>query len=288
MHVRCRMIRSRLGFARRWFSHQIKPVDESKVAERMAAQSPQSIHPETTERVQKAGRNRAPNFEFTLAQAGLVIASGMAILGMVKMGDIAMERRKRASQSALVSEEVIGRPKLGGPWTLYDAKTARPITSEDLKGKFQMIYFGFTYCPDICPEELEKQRAVIEGVDKELTASGQQGLVQPVFITVDPRRDTLAQTRMYVKEFHPKLLGLTGAPDQVKKVTKLFRVYYNEGIRTTNDSGEEDYLVDHSIIHYFMGPNNEFIDFYGKNMATDEIVKKIVGEIRKQQKIVKS
>ena len=221
------------------------------------------------------GPGKGPNFEFTIAQAGFVIASGMAILGMVKMADIAVEKRKAASQRAVVSEEQIGKPKLGGPWTLYDAKTGLPVTSEALKGKFQLIYFGFTYCPDICPEELEKQAAVVDGVDKVFP-----GLVQPVFITVDPRRDTLAQTASYVNEFHKRLLGLTGSPNQIKKVTRMFRVYYNEGIKTRSDDGEEDYLVDHSIIHYLMGPENEFVDFYGKNLNTEEMTSKIVKAIR--------
>jgi protein SCO1/2 len=239
--------------------------------------------PRTNRRVLKQNQG-VPNFQFTLAQAGMVIASGFAILGMVKMGDIAMEKRKRANQTAIVSEEQIGKPKLGGPWTLYDCKTALPVTSESLRGKYQLIYFGFTYCPDICPEELEKQRAVLEAVDKALAQESLSGIIQPVFITVDPRRDTLAQTRMYVKEFHPKLLGLTGAPEQIKKVTRKFRVYYNEGIKTKNANGEEDYLVDHSIIHYLMGPENELVDFYGKNLNVNEMVSKIVSQIRKDHK----
>ena len=243
---------------------------------------PPSARPEM-ETPRKVGNSgpKGPNFQFTLAQAGVVIACGMSILGMVKMGDIAMAKRKRASQTAIVSEEQIGRPKLGGPWTLFDSKTGLPVTSEDLKGKYQLIYFGFSYCPDICPEELEKQKAVIEGVDKALK---EEGIVQPVFITVDPKRDTLAQTRMYVKEFHPRLMGLTGAPEHIKKITRLFRVYYNEGIRTSSGDGDEDYLVDHSIIHYLMGPDNEFVDFFGKNLNAGEIIDKIVNLIRKERK----
>jgi cytochrome oxidase Cu insertion factor (SCO1/SenC/PrrC family) len=244
-----------------------------------AYQNNAAATPKTTARILKHD-TRVPNFQFTLSQAGIVVACGLSVLGIVKMGEIAMEKRKRAGQNAIVSEEKIGKPKLGGPWTLYDSQTALPVTTEDLKGKYWMCYFGFTYCPDICPEELEKQKAVIEGVDKTLESEGLSGIVQPVFITVDPRRDTLAQTRMYVKEFHPRLMGLTGAPEHIKRVTRLFRVYYNEGIRTKNDEGEEDYLVDHSIIHYFMSPNNELVDFYGKNLTADEMISKIVAEIR--------
>jgi protein SCO1/2 len=232
----------------------------------------------------KKSNSYIPNFEFTIAQAGLVIASGLAILGMVKMGDIAMERRKRASQTAVTSEEKIGKPKLGGAWTLYDCKTAMPLTTEDLKGKFTLLYFGFTYCPDICPEEMQKQAKVVDLIDKEMKGTKLEGIIQPVFITVDPRRDTLAQVRMYIKEFHPRLIGLTGPQEQVKKVTRLFRVYYNEGIKTSNADGEEDYLVDHSIIHYLMGPDNEFVDFYGKNYTAEEMAGKIVNQLKNHEK----
>lgn len=266
----------------RKFCNQVtRRPEENLFAPADASASVGESIPITNQRIKKAGRIHSPNFEFTISQAILVVASGFAILGMVKLGDIAMEKRKNASQLAVVSEEQIGKPKLGGSWTLYDCKTARPVTTDDLKGKYQLVYFGFTYCPDICPEEMQKQATVVDHVDKALKGTGLEGCVQPIFITVDPRRDTLAQTRMYVKEFHPRLLGLTGSPEQIKKVTRKFRVYYNEGIRTSTADGEEDYLVDHSIIHYFMGPDNQLVDFYGKNLTADEISKKILNEIHK-------
>ncbi|KAL8444388.1 hypothetical protein Emag_005483 [Eimeria magna] len=119
-------------------------------------------------------------------------------------------------------------------------------------GKYVLIYFGFSFCPDICPKELEKLTQIINLIDKE---HGE--VVQPIFITVDPARDTVAQVAEYCKDFHPRLIGLTGTPglwgsglqSQIKDVTRKFRVYFNQTART----GDEDYLVDHSIIQYFMG-----------------------------------
>jgi cytochrome oxidase Cu insertion factor (SCO1/SenC/PrrC family) len=236
---------------------------------------PPPVPPISTARQTGRGRH-IPNFQFTLAQAGLVVACGAAVLGMVRLNEYAMERRRGANERAVVSEEVVGKPKLGGPWTLIDCRTGQPVTSEDLKGKFQLVYFGFTYCPDICPEELEKQRTVLDRVEKE---TGVQ--VVPIFITVDPRRDTCAQTEMYINEFHPRTVGLTGTPEMIKRVTRLFRVYYNEGIKITDG---EDYLVDHSIIHYLIGRRNEFIDFYGKNLNVDEMTGRIKAEIQKDEK----
>ena len=261
------------------FCKQIQPKPTGQVQPNSVASAGQIQHPVPTRPPATTARAERKGFEFTLAQAGVVIGCCAAILGMVRLSDIAMERRKKSNQLAIVSEETIGKPKLGGPWTLYNSKTGKGVGSDSFRNKYQLIYFGFTYCPDICPEELEKQQQVIDILDKDPLT---RGLIEPIFITVDPNRDTLAQTEMYVKEFHPRLVGLTGSSDQIKRVTKLFRVYYNQGIRTANELGDEDYLVDHSIIHYFMGPNNEFVDFFGKNLNANEIAAKIKKLVKEQ------
>eukprot|EP00397_Hematodinium_sp_SG-2012_P056914 GEMP01070698.1.p1 GENE.GEMP01070698.1~~GEMP01070698.1.p1 ORF type:complete len:211 (-),score=39.61 GEMP01070698.1:522-1154(-) len=124
-------------------------------------------------------------------------------------------------------------------------------------------------------EEMEKQAMVIERLDKKLGE-----LVTPVFITCDPMRDTVAQVNDYCKDFHPRLVGLTGTTDQVKKVTRSYRVYFNEGLRHDG----EDYLVDHSIIHYLLNPKGKFLDFYGKNLTADEMTKKMEATIREDVK----
>jgi len=186
-----------------------------------------------------------------------------------------VRRKQDAESRAVVSEEHIGTPKLGGPWTLYD-RQGRVMTNEDLKGQYYLLYFGFSFCPDICPQEMDKQTRAIQMVDNEYGP-----VVTPVFITCDPNRDTVAQVDDYCREFHPRILGLTGTPEQIKKVTRAFRVYYNEGIRTDD---AEDYLVDHSIIHYFMGKNGKFLTFFGKNLTAEEMAYKMKGEILKEKK----
>lgn len=94
-----------------------------------------------------------------------------------------------------------------------------------------------------------------------------------VFVSIDPRRDTCEQVSKYIEGLPGKFLGLTGSPLSVKKMSRLFRVYYNEGFKATDD----DYLIDHSIIHYLIGPTGEFIDFFGKNMSAKEIASRIEG-----------
>ncbi|XP_026190025.1 protein SCO1 homolog, mitochondrial [Cyclospora cayetanensis] len=178
------------------------------------------------------------------------------------------------ARSNTITESIsVGKPLLGGPWTLVDGKGAL-CSSSDFGGKYQLVYFGFTFCPDICPKELEKLAQVIEIIDKEYGE-----IVQPIFITVDPARDTVAQVADYCKEFHPRLIGLTGTPGQIKDVTRKFRVYFNETART----GDDEYLVDHSIIQYFMGRDGSFKDFFGQNMTTREVAQKIGQHIKADQ-----
>ncbi|KAL8273593.1 hypothetical protein Esti_002415 [Eimeria stiedai] len=184
---------------------------------------------------------------------------------------VAFEMKRKRSQRAAITESItVGKPLLGGPWTLVDG-SAVLRSSSDFSGKYQLIYFGFSFCPDICPKELEKLAQVINLIDKE---HGE--VVQPIFITVDPARDTVAQVAEYCKEFHPRLIGLTGTPSQIKDVTRKFRVYFNETART----GDENYLVDHSIIQYFMGRDGSFKDFFGQNMTAREVAERISQHIK--------
>lgn len=109
------------------------------------------------------------------------------------------------------------------------------------------VYFGFTHCPDICPDELDKMAAIIDKVN-DATKDG--SIFLPVFVTCDPARDTPDVLRQYLKEFHSKIVGLTGTYEQVKHMCKMYRVYFS----TPRDvKPGEDYLVDHSIYFYLMG-----------------------------------
>ncbi|XP_059305351.1 protein SCO1 homolog 1, mitochondrial [Lycium ferocissimum] len=162
----------------------------------------------------------------------------------------------------------VGKAAIGGPFSLID-HNGKPVTEKDFFGKWTVVYFGFTHCPDICPDELQKLAAA---VDKIKEKSGIQ--VVPLFISVDPERDTVEQVGEYVKEFHPNLIGLTGTPEEIKKTARAYRVYYMK----TEEEGS-DYLVDHSIVMYLMDPKMEFVKFFGKNndvdMLTDGIIKEI-------------
>ena len=144
--------------------------------------------------------------------------------------------------AVVLKTETAGKAAIGGPFELVD-QSGKPFTDRDLLGKFALIYFGFTYCPDICPDELEKMSAAIDEVGvhsrpppcqspclwyawsqppnglptTSYYAAKQTGLqVQPVFISIDPERDSVKQVSSYVSEFHPRLIGLTGPLDKVR------------------------------------------------------------------------
>lgn len=168
-----------------------------------------------------------------------------------------------------------GKARIGGPYSMVDHH-GKPITSAHFHGKFALIYFGFVNCPDICPAEMKRLSAVIDAVDADPELKDE---VQPVFISVDPARDSVAEVAEYVADYHPKLIGLTGTRDQVERTTKSFRVYFHRA----SEISEEDYLIDHSIIMYLMDRNGEFVDFFGTNMTLEQIQERVMTVVRKDR-----
>lgn len=169
----------------------------------------------------------------------------------------------------------IGRPALGGPFSLIDHNN-KPTKSEDFLGQWVLIYFGFTHCPDICPDELEKMIEVVDEIDKIKSLPD----LTPILITIDPDRDTPEAMATYVKEFSPKLIGLTGTTAQVEQVSRAYRVYYSQGPKDEDN----DYIVDHTIIMYLVGPDGEFVEYFGQNKKNVEIANSIAAHMRKYKK----
>lgn len=215
----------------------------------------------TAEQPPKASNLRGP---VSWATLGLTVAAGT---GAVVYYNVA-KARKQADASTRV--ETYGQALLGGPWSLVDSD-GRPVTSGDFAGKYVLLYFGFTFCPDICPSELVKIAKVVDALDKSPEHAGK---VVPVFVSLDPYRDTCAQVGAYCADFHPRMVGLTGTPGQVAKAAKAFRVYFSEVDRKEGDE-DEDYLVDHSIVTYLLGPDGGFMEFFTQLMTAPEIAAKL-------------
>ncbi|KAI0915435.1 hypothetical protein AcV5_003657 [Taiwanofungus camphoratus] len=211
-------------------------------------------------------RDRSAVGVFTPKAAALFVVTGV---GLVFYFRYEKQKLLEQRQKELEDKEV-GRPTVGGPFTLTTHQN-KPFTEKDLLGKWSLIYFGFTNCPDICPEELDKMSAAVLELEKE-----HGPIVQPIFISVDPARDSVAQVARYVSDFHPRLIGLTGDYAAVKATCKAYRVYFS----TPPDAKpSDDYLVDHSIFFYFMDPNGQFVDAFGKASTVDDVVARVQKEI---------
>jgi protein SCO1/2 len=140
-------------------------------------------------------------------------------------------------------------PAIGGPFTLVD-KAGHAITDRAFRGKAMLVYFGYTTCPDVCPTTLSDVAAALDSLGAKAAA------VQPVFITVDPARDTPAVVGAYVANFGDRWVGLTGSDAQIAAVAKEYRVYY---AKHATGSGPLDYTMDHSSVLYLMGPDGRFV-----------------------------
>lgn len=159
-----------------------------------------------------------------------------------------------------VAEEQ-GEALIGGPFTLID-HTGRTVTEADFAGRKMLIYFGYTYCPDVCPLGL----ATIAAAYDRLSPAEQEQVV-PIFITVDPERDTVEAVADYVDLFHPALVGLTGSPEDVAAAAAAYRVYY----RKAESETATDYLVDHSSFTYLMDGENHYLTHFGHGDTAEAI-----------------
>ncbi|MCB9982035.1 MAG: SCO family protein [Rhodospirillales bacterium] len=158
---------------------------------------------------------------------------------------------------------------IGGPFSLID-HTGAQVSEKTYEGKYKLIYFGFTYCPAICPTELQKMSRVLSALEKNHPEALEN--VQPLFISVDPERDTLDVMREYIGLFHPQLVGLTGTTAQIDLIKKRYRVFASK----VEDETNQDYTVDHSSFTYLMGPNDELIGMYRMKDTADQIYQDLI------------
>ncbi|MES5487919.1 SCO family protein [Bradyrhizobium sp. INPA03-11B] len=169
-------------------------------------------------------------------------------------------------QSARSAAEIMdilmwNREPVGGPFTLTD-QAGHARTDKEFRGRLMLVYFGFTYCPDVCPTDLQ---AIGLALDK-LGPDGDQ--VQPIFITVDPERDTASHLAEYVPLFHPRLIGLTGSADAIRQVADAYKVYYARV--PLKDAG--DYTVDHTAYIYLMDRDGSYLGFFPPGTSADRMV----------------
>jgi len=172
-----------------------------------------------------------------------------AVLGQAE--SVPAEEADAPSAAALMEALMWGQEPIGGPFDLIDHTGARR-TDVDYRGKLALIYFGYTYCPDVCPTDLQAMASALD-----LLGDGARA-VQPLFITIDPERDTPGHLANYVPLFHPRLVGLTGEADAVRRVARAYKVHYAKVVLPESP----DYAMDHSAFIYLVNADGQYLGFF--------------------------
>jgi protein SCO1/2 len=195
---------------------------------------------------------RAPRF----AVIAIVLAAVLVVAAGTLLALAVRETPRGAAGTALASA-------IGGPFRLID-QNGKPVSDADLKGKWQLVFFGYTHCPDTCPTALNEISLALDqlGVKRDE--------VEIVFITVDPERDTPEVMKAYVQSFDARIIALTGSPDAVAQAAKAYRVYYAKHPR-----GDGDYDMDHSAVIYVMNPEGRFTATFTPDSTADAIAQRL-------------
>ncbi|ODV60140.1 SCO family protein [Ascoidea rubescens DSM 1968] len=211
-------------------------------------------------------RRASDTIEFSSWKAGILFVT----LGTGLYFFFRYQKEKMDLQRNEESNRGYGKPLIGGPFNLID-QDGNPFSSDNLLNKFSLVYFGFTHCPDICPDELDKMSACLDILKSKYNID-----IQPIFITCDPARDSPEILKEYLYEFHKDIIGLTGPYEDIKNICKAYRVYFS----TPPDlKPGQDYLVDHSIYFYLMDKDGEFIDALGRNYTEETMAEHIKNHV---------
>jgi len=190
-----------------------------------------------------------------------LIRAGATLVALALAGPVLAQAPDADRAAKLMDDLMWGRGHVGGPFALVD-HTGKKRTDADFRGKLLLVYFGYTYCPDICPADLLQISLTLDKLGK----GGDD--VQPLFISVDPERDTAAVLAQYVSSFHPRLIGLTGTPGQIRAVANSYKAYYAK--YTPPDGGV--YLIDHTGFTYLMDRAGKYLGFFPPGTTADRMV----------------
>jgi protein SCO1/2 len=198
----------------------------------------------------------------SVRRARAALALGAAAIMLIAAAGSPHAQEPDPDRAARLMDDLMwGRGHVGGPFELID-QTGRTRTDREFRGKLLLVYFGYTTCPDICPTDLMQIGLAID----KLGGAGDQ--VQPIFISVDPDRDTPKVLADYVPSFHPRLIGLTGTPARIRAIADAYKAYYAK----YQPEGGGIYLIDHSGFTYLMGRSGEYLGFFPPGTSADRMV----------------
>lgn len=197
----------------------------------------------------------------TIVKVVTILTSFIIIIGAYFLLTVPAADKKKYSEKTTENTIDIGGEVELRNLTGIDENTAI------YKGRYRLVYFGFTYCPDICPHALNIMSETIKILDQYRID------IVPIFITIDPHRDTEKLLGPYLSHFHKKIIGYTGTEEQIKNAADKFKVYYAKVVRS--DAGPEDYLLDHSSFFYFLDTEGKYIKHFSSTASPEEIANSI-------------
>ncbi|MEH6773845.1 MAG: SCO family protein [Cereibacter changlensis] len=190
------------------------------------------------------------------------VAAAAVLVGLAGMGGYVYFNRASDAYAQCRGGQVAGGD-IGGPFTLVD-QTGKTVTEAEVITKPSLVYFGYTFCPDVCPLDNQRNAEAVDILEE-------QGIeVTPVFISVDPKRDTPEVMADFAEAMHPRMIALTGSEEQVKAASQAYKTYYR-----VQDPEAEYYLVDHSTFTYLMMPGKGFMDFFKREATADEMAERV-------------
>ncbi|MFK7973606.1 MAG: SCO family protein [Rickettsiaceae bacterium] len=195
----------------------------------------------------------------TVTRVIIILSSVIAILSLYILFTNDLADKPLAGQGSHITGDAL----IGGDFVLTDQDNNK-FSSEAMKGRLSLVYFGFTFCPDICPTSLQKLGAVITTLDKYNID------VLPIFITVDPQRDTSGLLKEYLGHFHGKIIGLTGDEESIKEVADLYKVFY--AVAENHDKAQDKYMLDHSSFIYLMNKDGKYVKHFSMDSSAEDII----------------
>ncbi len=195
-------------------------------------------------------------------RARLVIIAGLAF---ALSGLAALLALPGARERLLPRPAAVGQALVGGVFNLTD-HTGKRVSDRDFHGQYTLVMFGFTFCPDICPSGLQVMSAALDSLGPKANR------ILPVFISFDHERDTPAQLALYIKSFHPRLVGLTGSAEEISVAARAYRVYYKKAKDEKSTAG---FTYDHSALIYLMGPDGAYVAHFSHAAGPDAIAARL-------------
>ncbi len=191
------------------------------------------------------------------------IAAGAVVVALLGGTFLATQMNGSDDVFAQCRASTAAAGAIGGPFELVD-ENGVTVTDQDVITEPTVIYFGYTFCPDVCPLDNMRNAQAVEILDDE-------GLeVTPVFITIDPERDTVDVVRDFTENFHDRMIGLTGSAEQVRAASQAYRTYYSK-----QESEDEYYLVDHTTMSYLVLPEHGFQEFYRRDVTPEQMAESV-------------